>query len=298
MNTALRQVAIATTPEAEEAVRMLMQRVFDAEASVFSREDQNPAIVSVYLPQDHPVTTGQRQAIAAGMHSIAECGLAIGEAKLESKNLRREDWVDSWKRHFKPINIAGKLLIKPEWRHEVPCRGQEVIVLDPGLSFGTGHHATTKYCLRQLAEIHSAKPVASMLDVGTGSGILAIAAAKLGFSLIEALDFDTVAVEVAAMNAKRNGVSSKVQPKFGDITQMPITAEMQFDLVCGNLTENILIESSGRLIARVKRGGALVIAGVLDAQFAQVQAAFERQGMKRRRSARSGEWRSGVFVHA
>jgi len=298
MSAPLRQVAIHTTPEAEEAVRMLMQRVFDTEASVFTREDQNRAVVSVYLPQNETVTAAQRKVIAEGMSALAECGIPIGEGQLINKKLARDDWVDSWKRHFKPIDIAGKLLIKPEWRKEVPALGQEVVVLDPGLSFGTGHHATTKYCLRQLVTVHGIKPNASLLDVGTGSGILAIAAAKLGFARIAAFDFDTVAVEVATKNAKRNGVARKVKPEFGDIAKLPVATNSQFDLVCANLTENILIESSDRLIARVKPGGALVIAGVLDTQFDQVQAAFERQGMKRRRSARSGEWRSGVFVHA
>jgi len=232
------------------------------------------------------------------LRTIQDCGLSIGEGKLQVKKLRREDWMDSWKRHFKPINISGKLLIKPIWRSEKAAPDQSVIILDPGLSFGTGHHATTKFCLRQLVTYRRTGLEQGMLDVGTGSGILAIAAAKLGYEPIQAFDFDSVAVRVAAENAQRNRVARQVRPILRDVTKLPESARVKFDVVCANLMDQLLIESAERLIARVKPEGALILAGILDSQFVQVQSAFERLDMKLQRSSCSGDWRSGSFVHA
>ena len=298
MKTALRQVSLATTPEAEEAVCMLLQAVFENEASVFIRPEQNSPLVSVYIPEDKKITAAEREAVAEGLRAIQDCGLPVGDGKLTGKKLRREDWVDSWKRHFKPIDIVGKLLIKPIWRSEKAATGQKIIILDPGLSFGTGHHATTKFCLRQLVANRSNSPAQSMLDVGSGSGILAIAAAKLGYEPILAIDFDAVAVRVAGENAKRNRVAKQVRPTLRDVMKLSEKARVKFDVVCANLMDHLLIESAERLISRVKPEGVLILAGILDSQFVQVQSAFERLDMKLQRSACSGDWRSGSFVHA
>jgi ribosomal protein L11 methyltransferase len=298
MKTALRQVSLATTPEAEEAVCQLMRGVFGNEASVFSKPDQRGPVVSVYIPEVQAVSTAERQAVAAGLKAIGDCGLPVGEGRLVVKKLRREDWVDSWKRHFKPIDIAGRLLIKPLWRSEKAAPGQSVIILDPGLSFGTGHHATTKFCLRQLVAHRSDSRAQSMLDVGTGSGILAIAAAKLGYEPIQAFDFDAVAVRVAGENAKRNRVAKQVQPTLRDVTKLPERARVKFGVVCANLMDHLLIESAERLIGRVKPKGVLLLAGILDSQFVQVQRVYEQLGMELQRTDCSGDWRSGSFVHA
>ena len=123
-----------------------------------------------------------------------------------------EDWAESWKRHFKPIEIGGDLLILPSWSKRKPKTGQAVVVLDPGLSFGTGQHATTSFCLNEIVKLRRSSKASelSLLDGGTGSGILAIAAAKLGYKPVEAFDFDPVSVRVARANATSNGVNRKV----------------------------------------------------------------------------------------
>ena len=298
MKTAFRQVTLATTPEAEAAVGELLHAVFGIAPSVFTHPELRVPVVSVYLDEKKSITAGQRQAVSEGMTWIAECGLTIGDWKLEVKRLRREDWVDSWKRHFQPIRIGDKLLVRPSWRKDKAAPGQAVVVLDPGLSFGTGQHATTKFCLRQLVANRSDSPARSMLDVGTGSGILAIAAAKLGYEPILAIDFDAVAVRVAGESAKRNRVAKQVQPTLRDVINLSEKARVKFDVVCANLMDHLLIESAERLISRVKPGGVLILAGILDSQFVQVQSAFERLDMKLQRSACSGDWRSGSFVHA
>ena len=137
-----------------------------------------------------------------------------------------------------------------------------------------------------------------MLDVGTGSGILSIAAAKLGYRPVQAFDYDSEAVRVARRNAVKNRLSDRLQLKIGDVTRLSLNARVKHDVVCANLFYDLLIANAERLIARVKPGGALVLAGILDTQFAEVQAAFEARGMRLHRTQPQGEWRSGRFVHA
>jgi ribosomal protein L11 methyltransferase len=297
MKTAFRQVALATTLEAEAAVGELLHAVFGIAPSVFTHPEKRVPVVSVYLDEKKSVTRAQHQAVAEGMARIEKCGLAIGDWKLEVKRLRREDWVDSWKRHFQPIRIGDKLLVRPSWRKDKAAPGQAVVVLDPGLSFGTGQHATTQFCLRQLvAQRHNGKQ--SLLDVGTGSGILAIAGVKLGYRPVKAIDFDSEAIRVARENARRNRVTAHLEPKVGDVTKLSPRARVKYDVVCANLYYDLLTANAHRLIARVKSGGVLVLAGILETQFSEVQAAVEGQGMVLKKTTRQGEWQSGVFVHA
>ena len=298
MKTAFRQVSLATTAEAEEAVGWVLEKVFEQTPSVFTHPEKSGPILSVYLGERQRVTEAHRHAEQAGLESVADCGLEVGAGQLEVKRLRREDWVDSWKRHFKPIDIQGKLLLKPSWRNEKAKSGQKVVILDPGLSFGTGQHATTKFCLRQLVALRETGQPQSLLDVGTGSGILSIAAAKLGYRPVQAFDYDSEAVRVARRNAAKNRVKERIQVKIADVTQLSLKARVKHDVVCANLFYDLLISNAERLIARVKPDGALVLAGILDTQFTEVQAAFEGQGMRLVRTQRLGEWRSGRFVHA
>ncbi len=298
MKTAFRQVSLTTTLEAEEAVGVVMQGVFGIVPSVFTHPERLHPVVSVYLPQQQTVTIANKQDVIDGLKNIEKCGLQVGDGKLEIKRLRREDWVDSWKRHFLPIDIAGQLLVKPSWRKEKAASGQAIVILDPGLSFGTGQHATTKFCLRQLVGIRKWSESQSLLDVGTGSGILAIAAAKLGYRPIRAIDFDSEAVRVAKENAKRNRVTQVVKTSLGDISKLSLKPRVRFDVVCANLFYDLLMANAGRLIARVKPGGVLVLAGILDKQFVEVKAVIENSGMKLKRTGQREEWRSGTFVHA
>ena len=299
MKTAFRQVTLATTLEAEAAVGELLHAVFGIAPSVFTHPEQRVPMVSVYLDEKKSVTVAQRQAVAEGMARIEKCGLAIGDWKLVVKRLRREDWVDSWKRHFQPIRIGGKgkkLLVRPSWRKDKAAPGQAVVVLDPGLSFGTGQHATTKFCLRQLVACRKRGPQ-SLLDVGTGSGILAIAGMKLGYQPVKAIDFDSEAIRVARKNTHCNRVTAHLNPKVGDVTKLSPRARVKYDVVCANLYYDLLTANAHRLIARVKSGGVLVLAGILETQFSEVQAAVEGQGMVLKKTTRQGEWQSGTFVH-
>jgi len=294
---ALRQVSLTTTSEAAEAVGIILERIFGCAPSQYQHPEQSGPVVSVYPPASQRVTAAHRRQLTDELAVLKSCGVPVGNGKLSVKPLGREDWIDSWKRHFKPLNIRGKILVRPDGIPAKAQPGQKLIVLNPGLSFGTGQHATTRYCLEQLVA-QRGRPAQSLLDVGTGSGILAIAGAKLGYGPVKAFDFDAVAVEVAKGNARRNRVADKVHLSVGDITQLPRRARVRYDVVCANLFHDLLKANADALEARVKPDGCLLLAGVLSEQFEGLHEVFAATGMRLVRSKRQGEWRSGTFVHA
>jgi ribosomal protein L11 methyltransferase len=242
--------------------------------------------------------------IAAGLKNISECGLKIGAGQIEIARVKREDWAESWKRHFHPLEIGAALLVKPSWIKQRPKKGQSVVILDPGLSFGTGQHPTTSFCLHQIVAAvcdrrnqrsQSAATTKSFLDIGTGSGILAIAAAKLGYAPVHAFDFDPESVRVAKENTRKNRVDAKCKITRADITKLPLKPARQYDLVCANLISNLLIAEKKRIVNRLKPGGTLVLAGILAVEFGEVQAAFEKLGLKLAAKRVENEWCSGSF---
>lgn len=308
----LSRISVSTTAEAEEAVTELMQNHFGQAPSSYTDIETGIVTVTVYLsksPSKHRQVL-DTTALKIALRDIKHCGLKIGPGKISVRRVRREDWAESWKRHFKPIEIGSALLIKPSWSKRAPKRGQAVIVLDPGLSFGTGQHPTTSFCLEQLVKHHPASetrprsrhpsPVTrhappSFLDIGTGSGILAIAAAKLGCKPVDAFDFDPEAVRIARENARQNGVSRKINIRREDVTQMPRRWHKKYDLVCANLISTLLVAERERIVARVAPFGVLVLAGILKSEFASVQEAYEGCGMRLMASRTEKEWRSGAF---
>jgi ribosomal protein L11 methyltransferase len=314
------KIAISTTREAEDAVTELLFSIFEIPVSSYTDVETGEVTVATYVskrPFVVPRSRGRlkaglqtKSALHQGLRQIAACGLNIGFGKISCQKIRREDWAESWKRHFRPIEIGSALLIKPSWSKRPPRKGQAVIILDPGLSFGTGQHPTTSFCLRQLAShaphntqhaTHS--PLAprpsplSFLDIGTGSGILAIAAAKLGYQPVDAFDFDPEAVRIARENARKNRVLRNIHITRKDVTKLPIRSGKQYDLICANLISTLLIAERPRILSRLKRSGVLVIAGILNSEFALVQREYERSGLHLIASKVEKEWRSGAFTY-
>jgi ribosomal protein L11 methyltransferase len=290
------QVSIITSLEAEEAVVELLGKVFKRPAAVYSNEKTKVSRASIYCRKRSEWTPSKRESLVKGLQAIRASGLNPGAGRIAFKSLPGEDWAESWKRHFKPIAFGKKLLVKPSWIKSRPVRGQAVVILDPGLSFGTGNHATTSYCLEQIAAADMASDAKSFLDLGTGSGILAIAAAKLGFGPIRAVDFDPEAVRVARRNARQNGVEKCMDLRQEDITCVPMQSPVKYDFVCANLISNLLIAERRRIFNRLKKGGRLVLAGILRKEFPEVQEAFEELGLELVDSKTGREWRSGSLV--
>lgn len=313
----LRKISVSTTLEAEDAVAELLSFTFGVPASAYHDIESRTSTVTVYLRQKAKLSRESCEAIFTGLKRIRQCGLRIGAGKIVVAKIPREDWAESWKRHFRPLEIGHSLLIKPSWSKQKPRTGQRVVVLDPGLSFGTGHHPTTGFCLQQIVEFletqnegsrrsgdTASRPGVnrpSFLDLGTGSGILAIAAARLGFSPAKAMDFDPEAVHVARTNARANRVFPKVNIRRGDVSKLPIRPRQRgqgYDLVCANLRSDLLIAERRRIAAQLRLTGMLVLAGILRTEFREVQTAYKLLGLRLISSRKDGEWRSGSFRFA
>lgn len=290
------QVTVTTSLEAEEAVTELLATVFGQTPAVYTNEETRVTLVSVYLTNRKDWYFEKQRAINLGLETMRAAGLDVGAGTIETRSIAREDWAESWKRHFKPIEIGSRLLVKPGWIKRKPKRGQAVVVLDPGLSFGTGNHPTTAYCLHELAARRQPGRKQSFWDVGTGSGILAIAAAKLGYDPVRAIDFDPEAVRAARENARRNNVVHKIKLRRGDITRPLSKSGTKYDLICANLISNLLIAEKAKLTNCLSPDGALVVAGILKTEFKQVEKAFGENGLKLAYNFVDGEWRSGTFV--
>jgi ribosomal protein L11 methyltransferase len=292
-NKPLWRISLATTLEAEDAVTELLGTIINLNASSHFNVEKQTSVVSVFC-ESKPAGI-VREEISAGLRRIKNCGLKAGSGKIQIAKVRREDWAESWKRHFKPINIGNSLLVKPSWSKKRPRKNQAIVILDPGLSFGTGQHPTTEFCLGEIVRCLKIGTSQSFLDIGMGSGILAIAAEKLGYKTVRAIDFDPEAVRVARANAKANGVLRKIKIFRGDVTKFSTKPTEQFDLVCANLISNLLIAERKKIAAQLKPSGTLVLAGILRSEFLEVQKRFESLGLKLISSRSKKEWRSGSF---
>jgi ribosomal protein L11 methyltransferase len=289
------KISVTTSLAAEDAVMELLGATCGGAASAYFNLETGVSTVAVYLAGKKCPSAATISEISAGLKRIKECGLDVGAGKIQTRKIKREDWAESWKKHFRAMEIGGALLVKPSWIKKAPRKNQAVVILDPGLSFGTGQHATTSFCLSEIVRLGKMGQGKSFLDIGTGSGILAIAAAKLGYQPVEAFDFDPESVRVAKGNCAVNGVSKKIKLFRGDVTKLPLRTEKKFNLVCANLISNLLMAEKKRIVHRVNREGTLVLAGILAAEFLQVQREFERLGMKLVAAKTEKEWRSGAF---
>lgn len=196
-----------------------------------------------------------------------------------------EDWSETWKKGLGPM-VIGRAFVRPSWVDAPVPPGLAEVVLDPGMAFGTGTHPTTSLCLAALSDLLGARPGASVLDVGTGSGLLAIAARKLGAGRVTGNDNDPVAVAVARENAARNGAEVV-------LTEDPLPAiGGAFDLVVANILANTLIELAPQIAAKLAGGGAVLLSGILGPQEDEVREAYLAQGLVPLAGAgrREGEW--------
>ncbi len=287
------RISILTSLEAEDAVAGLLQNVTGSTTAAYFNLETGVSTVSAFRQTGFDRSI--RAEIVVGLKQIAGCELKIGSGKIQIARVKREDWSESWKKHFKPLEIGRALLVKPSWIKRQPCPGQAVVVLDPGLSFGTGQHPTTAFCLSQIVHRQKNETNQSFLDIGTGSGILALAAAKLNYRPVHAFDFDPACVHTAKANARLNNLGTKIRIIRGDVTRLPSRPAKQCDLVCANLISNLLIAEKKKIAACVKPHGALVLAGILKTEFSLVEKAFATCGLKLVASKIEKEWRSGAF---
>lgn len=270
---------------------------------VLDQEDDATFFVRAYFPDDARLKDRLAQ-VQHKVEALPRHGLRTGPARVDVTWVNEEDWAHSWKAHFRPQPVGRSLLILPSW--EVASRGAHpedageggriVLCLDPGMAFGTGYHPTTRLCLEWLEEI--IRGGETCVDVGTGSGILAIAAAKLGAARVYAVDIDPLAVEIAAENARINGVQEQVQVQQGSarealaLLQAAGRPEEQpaAEVVVANLTAQILGELAHDLAALVAPGGRLVASGIVRERADQVARALEARGLQWDGRREEQEW--------
>jgi len=217
------------------------------------------------------------------------------EMLIETEIVPDEDWNKTWKERFQPFAITPRLVIKPSWEAYQPGPSEKIIELDPGMAFGTGHHASTKLALAFIEDLfHSnvAAPV-TVLDVGTGTGILAMAAALFGADEALAIDNDPEAVTVARENIARNNLQKVVTASDADLEKIV----RRFDLVIANIIHDTLIELAAELAARLAPKGKLILAGILAGpQTGNIRAAYTALGLIHQETRSEGEWSALLFA--
>lgn len=241
----------------------------------YSLPSHLPSTVKAYLLIDETFEEKRRELLAA-----------TGKVHGVERELDEADWAEGWRKQVKTVR-TDRLLIKPPWSRAQPRPGQEVIVLEPGMAFGTGDHPTTLACLRSIDRL--VHPGDRVLDLGTGSGILAIATAKLGASKVLALDTDPMAVEAARENCVRNGVQDRVQVIEGSLDA---ETDWRPDLLLANLTSQLHMDLAPAISAALPVGCTLVGAGIGEAGLPGVLKAYRAAGARRVRVGRRGAWRS------
>lgn len=294
------ELSVEVDVEAVEAVSEILGRVAPGGTSVepaFELVEEGlgaridptrPSTVRAYVPARDPVAAERAAAEAAeALGHLQAFGLRpIGE--LTTRIVHEADWAEAWKAHFPVMRIGRRIVIKPTWREHDPSPDDVVLDLDPGMAFGTGLHPTTRLCLAALESAADRELVdgARVLDVGCGSGILAIAAAKLGARSVLGVDTDPIAIEATLANAARNGLAGPISAREGSLP----SGAAPHDVVLANLIASVLIALAPLLRDEVRPGGLLLAAGIFVDREAEVRVAFEAVGLAVTNRTVEGEW--------
>ncbi len=224
---------------------------------------------------------------------VDEFGIRV--TAIEVFTMKKEDWAEVWKKYFNIIHISDRLIIKPSWLEFEPSTDQLVVEIDPGMSFGTGQHATTSFCLKMIDRLAGAPGVKSFLDAGCGSGILTIAAAKLGYSPLVAFDVDPDATKVAAENFEKNRLKPNAVKLLTTGLVEFCTGAVSYDFVAANILGSVLVANRKQIACLVKAGGYLSLAGILNEEFDSLQDVFCETGFTMEYRFSEKEWTSGLF---
>ena len=278
------EVSVEVDYETAEAVAEVLSRYAPRGVVIEGGPDgwqAEPVVVRAYLPRDDDLWV-QKKKIQEALWHLAHIR-AIPEPAF--RPVAEEDWAEAWRKQLKILRIGKRIVIRPSWLAHKPKPDDVVIELDPGMAFGTGLHPTTQLCLDALERL--IRPDTEVLDLGTGSGILAIAAAKLGAGRVAAFDSDRQAVRVARDNVRKNGVEHIVKVERGSLSD----AFGSYDLVVVNILARVILEmAEAGLSERVRPGGYLVTAGITVDQAPEVIAALERFDLQVTDRRQRGDW--------
>ncbi|MEG0766964.1 MAG: 50S ribosomal protein L11 methyltransferase, partial [Clostridia bacterium] len=241
-------------------------------------------LVRAYFAAD--ACAGERIAsVRERLAQAEDVGFDMGSLALALQNVREEDWAENWKQYYKPFRAGKTLVVKPTWEPYDAQAGDCVMEIDPGMAFGTGTHETTAMCLT-LVERYM-RPDMTVLDVGTGSGILSIAAALLGARRVLAVDLDPTAVRVARENIEHNHLAQVVEAREGDLLA---GVDIRADLVVANIIANVIILLSPAVGAHLKPGGVFLCSGIIREREQDVRDALQAAGYCPIDALYQGEW--------
>lgn len=291
------EVSVQVNGEAAEAVAEVLSRyapqgvafdfgiddsVPDTPNSDRAAESASQVTVKAYLPVDEDIAKHQRE-VEAGLGHLRHIWPVIPEPAFAP--VQDQDWTSLWKEQIPVLHLGQHVVIKPSWRSYTPKPGELILEMDPGMAFGTGLHPTTQLCV--LATEALVTPDAEVLDLGTGTGILAMIAAKLGAQHILAVDNDEDAVIAARRNAAKNKISDQIELVHGSLEDVTSA----YDLVLANILAPIIISMAhAGLAERVRHGGTLVASGILEEQADAVAAALEATGLQVTERRQQDEW--------
>ena len=229
-------------------------------------------VEKAYLPVNGELE-GRIQTLRQEIKALESRGVNTAPAVLTTAELQDEDWSDTWKQYFHTEKPGERVVIKPTWEEYEPKDDEVVIELDPGAAFGTGTHATTSMCIRQLEKL--VKPGMTVFDVGTGSGILSIIAAKLGAKNIQAVDYDDSVLKIVEENLEQNNVQDIISVAQSDLMQ---NVHGKAELVIANIIADIIIRLFDQLDEHLEKGGTLLTSGIIEDRIEDVLAAAEKHG--------------------
>ncbi|MBT9157843.1 MAG: Ribosomal protein L11 methyltransferase [Firmicutes bacterium] len=297
------EITVVTSQEAKEAVADIFYRagangvvVEDASPPLLAEDVEDYSLVTLpdipleevritaYLPLLEG-TFRQIEEIRLAVSALPDFGLDPGRGEVLVAEILEEDWASAWKEYYQPIVVGPKLVIKPSWEEFTPAPGQNIVELDPGMAFGTGSHATTVMCL----EFMHGRELAGkrVLDLGCGSGILALAAAKLGAAEVVALDYDPLAVKVAAENVRLNQLEGHVAVAESHLFA---AARGRYDFIVANIIARIIIELLPSLGSYLAPDGMFLASGIIRDKLDSVLYAIEHNGFLVQQSFEQREW--------
>ena len=249
-----------------------------------AKEMENISRIRLYIENDaHAPERLEALKTELSAWKAANSQIDVGSLELSLENLREEDWEESWKQYYQPIPVGKRLLVVPQWLRPENPEGRIPLLLDPGMIFGTGAHASTQMCLRALEQaIHGGEQV---IDLGSGSGILSIAALLLGAETSIGVDIDPKAEDIARENAALNGLTA---PRFtavtgnviGDKAKMEALRQQGYDIVLANIVADVIIPLSAVVPEFLKPDGLFICSGILSTRLPEVISALERHGLQ------------------
>ena len=269
--------------------------IYDYDFSMYKDEDSGKRKYKVFFPSNEEAENAIETFKNIDQY-WQDNGVKFGDINIVK--VEKKDWSEEWKKFFDIQKLTDSLTIKPSWLEYTPASSDEVVIeIDPGMSFGTGGHATTRFCLKMLDKISKEKNIKSVLDAGCGSGILTVAAYKLGFSPITAFDYDPVCLTCTKENLEFNQINpSEIALFQEDITKINPEKFGTFDFTIVNILAHILYGARNTIVKFVKPNSYLALAGIITAEYPKIRDAFCELGFKEIQTETEAEWTSGLFI--